>query len=212
VLLGFYAVASLDGLTQSRVALEQFRSRASEPQSTTAGDMGEGLAKASGSRPDELSFWAAGRLAAFERTLGATSSFPIAVLRCPRIHLEVPVFRGTGKLDLNRGVGWISGTAAPGEEGRTGIAGHRDGFFRKLGDVVRGDEIVLQTPRETETFRVTRIVIVKPENTSILKNQAGRSLALVTCYPFYYVGKAPLRFVVEGALESTTNRPTIQRE
>lgn len=202
VFLGIYAGVALDSFAHSRVAIEEFSAQVSGSPSTEEVRPSANFIDISHAGPADFSLWSARRIAAFEKSWNMKPDLPVAVLRIPRIHLEVAVFDNTSVQSLNRGAGRISGTAAPGRNGNVGIAGHRDGFFRKLKYVARGDEIVLLTRDGTETFRVDRIEIVRPEQTSVLKPRAGRSVTLVTCYPFYYVGSAPERFVVEGHLES----------
>lgn len=211
-LLSFYASARLDGFAHSRVAIEEFKAEISHPNSASATETtvsSDNSLRTPRATPVDFELWSATRMAAFDRLWNAKFDPPIAVLRIPKIHLEVPVFGDTGEEALNRGVGWIAGTAPPdGESGNVGIAGHRDGFFRKLRGVTRGDEILLQTRKGTEIFRVSRIEIVAPETTSVLKRTAGSSITLVTCYPFFYVGRAPQRFVVEGHLQTETQTTT----
>jgi sortase A len=126
---------------------------------------------------------------------------PLAILRIPRIHLEVPVLTGTDEITLNRGVGQIAGTAPPGEQGNIGIAGHRDGFFRNLKEISRGDEIDLETTGSAETYVVDRVMVTGPDDTSVLEPSDQPMLTLVTCYPFHYIGPAPRRFVVQAHLK-----------
>jgi sortase A len=125
----------------------------------------------------------------------------IAVLRIPKLGLEVPVLEGTDAITLNRGVGRIGGTAFPGQNGNIGIAGHRDGFFHGLKDIRTGDRIELRTAQRTDIYVVDRTVIVDPNDVSVLENGAAPRLTLVTCYPFHYIGPAPQRFVVEASLK-----------
>jgi sortase A len=124
----------------------------------------------------------------------------LAVLRIPALHLEVPVLEGTDAVTLNRGVGRIAGTSLPGQGGNIGIAGHRDGFFRKLKDIRTGDAIELVTISGTDVFVVDQIRITSPADVSALWPRAKHSLTLVTCYPFYFVGPAPSRYIVEASL------------
>jgi len=148
-------------------------------------------------RPD-LSLWSPQRIQAWRDTLTRTGPAPLAVLRVPRIGLEVPVLEGTDDWTLNRGVGHIEDTASPGSDGNSGIAGHRDGFFRGLKDIQQGDSIELETLRGTELYRIERTWIVDPDDVSVLDPTRERSLTLVTCYPFYFVGSAPQRFIVRA--------------
>ena len=124
----------------------------------------------------------------------------LAVLRIPVLHLEVPVFDGTDEVTLNRGVGRIASTALPGQGGNIGIAGHRDGFFRGLKDISAGDAIELVTTSGTDVYVVDRIRITSPADVSILRPRTKQSLTMVTCYPFYFVGPAPNRYIVQASL------------
>jgi sortase A len=103
-------------------------------------------------------------------------------------------------LILNRGVGRIPGTSFPGHDGNIGIAGHRDGFFRTLKDIRTGDSIELVTVSGTDIYIVDRIRITGPADVSVLLPRPKPSLTLVTCYPFYFVGPAPNRYIVEASL------------
>jgi len=125
---------------------------------------------------------------------------PLAVLRIPKLHLAVPVLDGTDALTLNHAVGRITGTAWPGEPGNIGIAGHRDSFFRGLKDVKVGDAIELEMAGKTDTYIVDQIQIVTPHAVNVLLPRSAPSVTLVTCYPFYFVGSAPRRFIVHASL------------
>ena len=125
---------------------------------------------------------------------------PLALLRIPRLKLEVPVLDGTDRLTLNSGVGRIEGTAFPGERGNIGIAGHRDSFFRALKDIGRGDTIELVTRQQVDSYVVDSIFITGPEDTSVLAQGSGPELTLVTCFPFRFIGPAPRRYVVRATL------------
>ena len=144
--------------------------------------------------------WSEKRILAYEHSLAEHIDPPLAVLRIPKVHLEVPVLEGTDDLILNRGVGHILGTVRPGEDGNIGIAGHRDGFFRVLKDVRPGDTIELSTSSRTDTYIVDQIVVVHPDDVSVLQPRSISSLTLVTCYPFYFVGSAPERYIVQASM------------
>ncbi len=148
----------------------------------------------------DYSLWSAQRTKLHRATLDKSAE-PLAVLRIPKLRLEVPVLEGTDEFTLNRGVGIIAGTSRPGEGGNIGIAGHRDGFFRPLKDISAGDTIELITASGTDVYAVERVSITKPSNVSVLRSRARPSLTLVTCYPFYLVGPAPKRYIVEASLK-----------
>ncbi len=135
----------------------------------------------------------------------------LAVLRIPALDLEVPVLEGTDEVTLNRGVGRIAGTSLPEQSGNIGIAGHRDGFFRRLKDIRTGDAIELVTISGTDVFVVDQIRITNPADVSVLRPRAKRSLTLVTCYPFYFIGPAPSRYIVEASLKGQTEQDQEQQ-
>ena len=155
------------------------------------------------SAPD-LTLWDPERISAWQRVSNDPVLPPLAVLRIPKIHLEVAVLRGTDDFTLNRAVGHIDDTALPGTDGNSGIAGHRDGFFRGLKDIALDEVIELETLRGKELYRVERTWVVDPEDVTVLDPTPTRSLTLVTCYPFYHVGPAPQRFIVRAVRADTT--------
>lgn len=119
------------------------------------------------------------------------------------MNLEVPVLEGTDDFTLNRAVGHIEGTAEPGQNGNVGIAGHRDGFFRGLKDIQVGDAIEVITQTATSHYLVDEILIVSPQDVSVLRRRSRASLTLVTCYPFYFVGSAPKRFIIHAYMANS---------
>jgi sortase A len=147
--------------------------------------------------PDQ-SLWSPARVNGWRDALNEPVPAPLAVLRIPKIRLEVPVLQGTDDRTLDRGVGYIEDTAQPGTDGNLGIAGHRDGFFRGLKDIAPGDVIEIDTLQRTDIYRVDRTWIVSPEEVSVLDPTPTPALTLVTCYPFYFVGAAPDRFIVRA--------------
>jgi sortase A len=149
-------------------------------------------------KPADTSLWAPKRIREYEETLRQKASDPVAVLRISKLGIEVPVFPGTDDFALNRGVGWIEGTARPGDEGNSGIAGHRDGFFRPLKDIVKGDSIELLTLAGSRMYQVEEIQIVDPSDVTVLDPTPQAALTLVSCYPFYFAGSAPKRFIVRA--------------
>ena len=148
----------------------------------------------------DFNLWSKKRISEYEESLAAHFDPPLAVLHISKFQLHVPVLEGTDELTLNRGTGHIAGTARPGEEGNIGIAGHRDGFFRVLKDISPGDTIELQTARVTDRYIVDQIVLVRPNDVSVLQRRPVRSLTLVTCYPFYFIGSAPQRYIVQASI------------
>jgi sortase A len=122
----------------------------------------------------------------------------IANLAIPRIGLSTVVIEGVGEADLKVAPGHIPGTALPGESGNIGIAGHRDTFFRPVRLIHIGDLIVLTSQHGEDQYRVVSTKIVDPHDVEVLYPTGHDVLTLVTCYPFYYVGSAPKRFIVQA--------------
>lgn len=212
VLLAAYASAVIDGTISSRLALSAF------DRAQAAGSAADERPAASpqGREQIDFSLWAEKRIRAYRNSLVLEKRAPWAVLSVGRLGVRAPVLDGTDDLALNRGVGWISGTARPGESGNIGIAGHRDGFFRGLKDVAVGDVVTLTTLGEQTSYVVDEIRIVRPEDVEVLEPRASPSLTLVTCYPFYFVGDAPSRFIVHASLDrkastSHAERPAVSR-
>ena len=120
----------------------------------------------------------------------------IAWLEVPRLHISTAVLEGDDDLALQLGAGHIPGTPLPGATGNTGIAAHRDSFFRSLAGIQPEDRIRLRTPGGDWQYTVESTLIVEPSDVGVLANSRQPGLTLMTCYPFKYVGAAPLRFIV----------------
>lgn len=115
-----------------------------------------------------------------------------------RLGLSAMVMEGTGSRTLRRAVGHIEGTSMPGLPGNVGISGHRDTFFRPLRNIRQDDIILLTTLQGEYRYRVLSIRVVEPEDVAVLDAGENEVLTLVTCYPFYFVGAAPKRFIVRA--------------
>jgi sortase A len=122
----------------------------------------------------------------------------IGLIKIPRLDMSVIVVEGTTASVLRRAAGHIPGTALPGQVGNVGISGHRDTFFQPLEKIRPSDLIVLTTLVGEYHYRVVSTKIVSPYDVAVLKNSGAEILTLVTCYPFYYVGPAPDRFIVRA--------------
>jgi sortase A len=177
LLIAIYLVPTVYGTAMAHLALAQFR--------------------ASG-HANRL--WDSARIRAYQRSLAVSFPTPEAILRVPKASIEVPILEGTDDLTLNRGVGHIAGTSLPGHPGNIAITGHRDGFFRGLKDITAGDTIEVVRHNQTDRYMVRNIKIVLPSDTSVLKQTDDSTLTLITCYPFYYVGSAPQRYIIQASL------------
>ena len=137
----------------------------------------------------------------------AVSAAPVTIadgtlvgkVEIPKLHLSAVVFQGTSDGILARGVGHLDASALPGEAGNVVLAAHRDTFFRSLRNIRRGDLVQVTTPSGVRTYAVDSTDVVKPTETGVMAATATPTLTLITCYPFYYVGHAPKRFIVRAS-------------
>lgn len=150
----------------------------------------------------DYTLWSEKRIAEYRESLLHADDDPHALLTIDRLDIRVPVYNGADDLNLNRGVARIAGTGRFDLGGNLGIAGHRDGFFRPLKDIQVGDVMTLETLHGVTEFEVASITIVDPTEISVLAPTDTPSVTLVTCYPFYFVGHAPQRFIVRGEIKS----------
>jgi sortase A len=189
IFLGFYVLAAVNGALTSHAATLVFE-RSNEAGGAGPSDNSIG--------PIDFSLWAPARIKAYKESLSRPSNPPLAVLRIPKLRIVAPVLNGTDDITLNGGVGRIAGTALPGQPGNIGIAGHRDSFFRALKDIARGDRIELDTAGQIYVYVVDKAYITKPQDVNVLRAGPTPAITLVTCYPFYYAGSAPQRYVVQA--------------
>jgi sortase A len=146
------------------------------------------------------------QLNAVRPAIAAAGALPVATIpggalgriEIPRIGLTAMIMEGTEGRTLRRAVGHVPGTPLPGQRGNAAIAGHRDTFFRPLRNIQHDDEINLTTLNGTYRYVVDSAQVVAPEDTQVLADSSEAVLTLVTCYPFYFVGPAPKRFIVRA--------------
>jgi sortase A len=131
-----------------------------------------------------------------QEPLRAAQGDIIGELEVPRLGLQTVVVQGDSPKILRRAVGHIVETAMPGDQGNVTLAGHRDTFFRPLRNIRRGDTVTLKTRVGNFQYLVESTAVVPPSDIRVLQPSARRTLTLITCFPFYYVGPAPNRFIV----------------
>jgi len=123
---------------------------------------------------------------------------PVGRLEIPRIGMSIIVLQGIDERTLILGVGHVPGTPLPGIEANVVLAGHKDTFFRPLKTIAPGDEVIFSTPKGRFEYVVDFTEIVGPEDTYVMESRGHGELTLITCYPFYFVGAAPERFIVHA--------------
>lgn len=119
-------------------------------------------------------------------------------LTIPRLDKKLALLEGTDSAELAKGVGHYTGSAFPTEKGNVVLAGHRDSVFRRLGELVKGDKLILETAEGKATYRMTSHQIVDGDDREAVVLGDQPELTLITCYPFSYIGNAPKRYIVTG--------------
>lgn len=146
----------------------------------------------------DMTLWNAQRIKDYQDSLMVNGEPPIGVMTIGDVNIQIPIYDGSEDLNLNRGVGRIKGMARLNETGNLGIAGHRDGVFRGLKDIEKGDGIEVLSVYGAENYEVSSITIVDKNDISVLDPTPDKTLTLVTCYPFYHIGHAPQRYIVKA--------------
>lgn len=148
----------------------------------------------------DTSLWSKKRISQYLELIQKNERIAVADLILPSLKLSIPIYEGADEINLNIGVGRVAGTGTLSGIGNLAIAGHRDSFFRQLGEVKENQKIIIKQ-RKTgieSLYRVSRTLITTPDDISILEDSTLPSLTLITCYPFYFVGSAPERFIVKA--------------
>lgn len=218
-LLGIYASSRVIAANEHEAGLEAFAAareaivlaqapaealpaaEAIESIDAATDSLGRSLPGAALVTPD-MSDWSENRIKAYEALGAAEGVVPEGIMRIPTVDLELPVFAGTEEKNLTRGAGRIEGTPPLGAPGNTGVAAHRDGYFRALKDVKLGDEILVDTLAGTHEYEIVDFFIVDPADVYVLDPTDDDAITLVTCYPFYFVGHAPQRYIVRAHRKS----------
>jgi sortase A len=132
----------------------------------------------------------------------------IGRLEAPTVKMSATVLEGSDDGTLSRGAGHIEDTPFPGQPGNIGIAGHRDTVFRPLRHIQVGDPLQLTTADRRFTYKISKTIIVGPDDVYVLDPTEKPTLTLVTCYPFDFIGHAPKRFIVQAQLVGDEPRAT----
>ena len=124
----------------------------------------------------------------------------IGSLTIPALNRKLPVFKGTGDRELSKGVGHFIQSVRPGEEDNSVLSGHRETVFRRLYRLIIGDQLIVETSDGIFTYAVTGTRIVHKDDKTVIVPTDHAVLTLTTCYPFYFLGRAPQRYIVSATL------------
>nr|WP_180321312.1 class D sortase [Mesobacillus jeotgali] len=124
----------------------------------------------------------------------------IGNLSIPKLSANLPIYHGTDEDELEKGVGHFSGSVLPGEKDNSVLSGHRDTVFRKLGEVGKGDLLVVSTDAGEFTYKVRKVRIVDADDRTVIVPKPRATLTVTTCYPFDFIGDAPERYILVADL------------
>lgn len=124
----------------------------------------------------------------------------IGTIYIPALNRDISIYQGTNKAELKKGVGHFLQSVLPGEEDNCVISGHRDTVFSELHKLLVGDELIVETSAGTFTYEVSATRIVEKDDKTVIVPTDHGVLTLTTCYPFYFVGNAPKRYIVSADL------------
>ncbi len=131
-----------------------------------------------------------------------TDGEKFAKLSIPKLKLALPIYEGTTKETLRKGVGHYSGSVLPGENDNSILSGHRDTVFRNLYKLKKGDQLIVSTREHTFKYQIHKIRIVDKDDKTVIVPKPNATLTLSTCYPFQYIGHAPKRYIIEAFMVS----------
>ncbi|NPC93858.1 class D sortase [Bacillus sp. WMMC1349] len=124
----------------------------------------------------------------------------IGELVIPKMKAKLPIYHGTDENELQKGVGHFAGSVLPGEADNSVLSGHRDTIFRKLGQVGKGDRLIVKAAYGTFTYKVKKVRIVEADDRTVIVPKPRATLTVSTCYPFDFIGSAPKRYVLVADL------------
>lgn len=127
----------------------------------------------------------------------------IGELIIPKLEAKLPIYHGTDEDELEKGVGHFAGSVLPGEKDNSVLSGHRDTVFRKLGEVGKGDLLVVQTSAGQFTYKVRKVRIVDKDDRTVIVPKPKATLTVSTCYPFDFIGASPERYILVADLISS---------
>ena len=120
----------------------------------------------------------------------------IGSLKIPALNQVIPIYHGTDDDELKKGIGHFSRSVLPGEKDNSVLSGHRDTFFRKLGQLQLKDQLIVETSAGIFTYEIREIKIVDLNDRTIITPTNHAVLTVTTCYPFDFIGSAPDRYIL----------------
>ena len=125
------------------------------------------------------------------QSLLSTGNGVMGTIKVPKQSINLPIYHGTSEEALASGAGHLYGTSLPvgGKSTHSVITGHRGLvealMFTRLDEVKEGDFFYIEVMGETLGYKVDRISVILPDDTSKLKIVPGEDrVTLMTCTPY----------------------------
>lgn len=117
-------------------------------------------------------------------------------IRVPKLGFYAAVREGIDSGVLYASPGHYPGTRWPGDPGTVGVAAHNV-YWIKFPQLVKGDEIDLDTRYGVYRYHVVSTEIVNPDNRTVLVTDSdGYHLTLTTCWPLWAGAFATQRYII----------------
>ena len=138
----------------------------------------------------------------YDSYLNISNNGVMGTIVIPKINEELPIYHGTGKKELQTGVGHLEGTSLPvgGTSSHCVLSAHRGlpsaKLFTDLDKLKKGDQFYLHILDKTLAYKVDAIFTVTPDDTRNLALEEGKDyVTLLTCTPY---GVNSHRLLVRG--------------
>lgn len=109
----------------------------------------------------------------------------------PKIGVKLPIYEGTTEENLQKGVGWMSGSSLPigGESTNCVLTGHRGlptaRLFTDIDQLGIADEFFVRNMMEILAYRVVDVQVVEPGAIETLRILESKDrITLLTCHPY----------------------------
>lgn len=127
------------------------------------------------------------------------------------LDLSWPIFEGTDEEQLSIGVGHYIGSVLPGIQDNSILSGHRSTVFGRLGELQKGDRVLIETDAGIFVYEITRFEVVDRSDQTVIQPSDEAILTLTTCYPFGAIGNTTEAYIVTAELVSSELKRQIQK-
>jgi len=127
------------------------------------------------------------------------------------LDLSWPIFEGTEEEQLSLGVGHYIGSVLPGIQDNSILSGHRSTVFARLGELKKGDRILVETNAGIFVYVINRFDVVDRADQTVIQPSVDPILTLTTCYPFGNIGNTTEAYIVTAELVSSEIKRQVSR-